>query len=373
MMTESFELSEFMDLLTLLATTRGPSLGEAPRRTCLQDYLLNHQITTSVDRAGNLWVRYGQGKWEDSVVFDAHMDVVQEGYTSTINCDEDLITGMGVADNLTAVSLLAMYAVYLEKLRPSFSRPLYFLFSTGEEGSGNLKGVRQAVSDNITPPYAFVSFDLSFDEYAVEGLGSVRYRANITCPGGHSWGDYGIPGAIDQMMGLLMSLKEDAHKLASHDQGLLSFNIGTFEGGEGINSIARNAVATFEFRTPDPVMLDNVDGKVAQAIKKLNIAGSCDAVCELTSRRPAAQSVFRERLEPQVVRILESIGEKASPVIRSTNINATLDAGWPSICMGLCTGGRFHTHQEFVRIDSIEKGWRVLKHLSSALLGVAMP
>lgn len=367
-MTEHFTMTAFLDLILTLAQTPGPSLGEAPRRTILEDFFVRRGVAYTVDRAGNLWVQHGQGTWEDSVVFDAHMDVVQEGFSTSCECREQIMTGLGVGDNLSAVTLLALFAVRLNRQKSVFHRPLYFLFSTGEEGDGNLHGVRQVLKDHNTAPHAFVSFDLSFDEYSVAGLGSIRYRADVSCPGGHSWSDHGIPGAIDQIMAMLGSLKQTVQTLSESSPGTVTMNVGTISGGEGINSIARKAMATFEFRSPDPSVLETVDKDVYEITKQLNAADSVDVVCSMTSRRPAAQPVCPERIEPHVAAILDGIGEKTKRVIRSTNINATLTAGWPSICLGLCTGGRFHTHEEFVRLDSIEKGWHVLGRLAEILL-----
>lgn len=368
-MTMAFSMAAFLDLIGTLAQTPGPSLGEAPRRKVLEDFFAKHGAAFSVDGAGNLWVSHGQGAWEDAVVFDAHMDVVQEGVCRRFECRDNIMTGLGVGDDLTAVALLALFAVHLKQEKRIFHRPLHFLFSTGEEGDGNLHGVRQVVSDHAAAPHAFVAFDLSFDEYSVAGLGSIRYKAEITCPGGHSWSDYGIPSAIDQMIALLSQLKQQVKAVSEMSTEPVTMNVGTIFGGEGINSIARKARATFEFRSPSPPRLETLDKMVYDAVKALNATDSVDAVCTVTSRRPAASSVQPERIVPPILEILDHLGEPTRHVIRSTNINATLDSGWPSICLGLCTGGRFHTHEEFVRLDSVEKGWRLLERLSEMMLG----
>ncbi|MBU1172554.1 MAG: M20/M25/M40 family metallo-hydrolase [Proteobacteria bacterium] len=367
-MLTSCDQEQFFKLIKKLAITPGPSLGEAPRRSVLEGFFLEHKVSYQVDMAGNLWVSYGQGSWTDTVVFDAHMDVVQEGYTKFVEERDGCIRGLGLGDNLTAVTLLAMLAVDLQKKAPGFRRPLNILFSIGEEGEGNLKGVRQVVQDHDKAPYAFVSFDLSFDEYSLAGLGSNRYAVEMTCPGGHSWSDYGLPGAIDQMMQCLTSLKEKVRELSHENPGCLSFNIGTIQGGEGINSIARKAQARFEFRSTNPQYLKILDHEVGENLAMVNRIPGVSASCTLIGSRPAAPPVCPERTEPHVVRILAELDEKTRPVVRSTNINATLAAGWPSICLGLCESGRFHSHDEYVVINSLEKGWSVLVKLAQTLL-----
>jgi acetylornithine deacetylase/succinyl-diaminopimelate desuccinylase-like protein len=305
------------------------------------------------------------------VVFDAHMDVVQEGFTKAFEHREGYLNGLGVTDNLTAVTFLAMLAVVLKNQRLRLHRPVWILFSTGEEGEGDLHGVRQVVADHVSAPYAFVSFDLCFDEYSVAGLGSLRYALDVHCPGGHSWSDYGLPGAIDRMMAILGYLKQEVLRLADGREGYLSFNIGTVQGGEGINSIARSAAARFEFRSVDPETLAVLNRLVQERLDLVNQDPRVQARCTRIGQRPAARPVLPERMEPLVCRILEAAGKSTRSVVRSTNINATLAAGWPSICLGLCEGGRFHSHEEYLRIDSLETGWQVLRQLTDGLAGRA--
>ncbi|GAB6094964.1 M20/M25/M40 family metallo-hydrolase [Desulfatiferula olefinivorans] len=324
-----------------------------------------------MDGAGNLWVSVGEGPWSETLVLDAHMDVVQEGCAKSLDHRDGCLYGLGVTDNLTAVTFLAMLAVTLIRQRVAVERPVRILFSTGEEGEGDLCGVRQVVADHPSAPYAFISFDLCFDEYSVAGLGSLRYALEVQCPGGHSWSDYGLPGAIDRMMAILDTLKQETVRRAAGRREYLSFNIGTVTGGEGINSIARSALARFEFRSVDPDPLTALDRLVHRQISLVNQDHRVKARCTPIGQRPAARPVLPERTEPLVRRILESVGRSTRSVVRSTNINATLAAGWPSICLGLCEGGRFHSREEYLRIDSLETGWQVLLRLTQAIAGGA--
>ncbi len=370
-MIGSWSRQDFLALIGKLAKVKGPSLGEGPRREVLEDFFHDSGVPCETDRAGNLLVKLGKGPVEETVVFDAHMDVVQEGFTDTVVYEHGRMKGLGLADNLTAVTLLALFAAVIQKDHVhALKRPLTILFSTGEEGHGNLNGVKQFIDDFGGSPYLFLCFDLGFDTYSISGLGSSRYELTVRCPGGHSWDDYGTPGAIDVMMHFLASVSRVFEEQSAKHPGSLSFNIGSVHGGEGINSIAGNAKATFEFRavSPEPLaILESEIENIRVNMDKMNDVALC---CTITGRRPAALPVNPERIEPLVRDVLRSIGEKTTERVRSTNINATLASGWPSICMGLCTCGRFHTSEEFVVMDSIEKGWGVLSELSKRLLCV---
>lgn len=367
-MIDYFDTNEFITLLKSLALTRGPSLFEGPRREVLEKFLNENGVKTEVDAAGNLWVGFGGGPWAETVIFDAHIDVVQKGYAAEVRTDGDRLSGMGVADDLTAVTMLAFLAKMIAGQQPVLKRPLKILFSVGEEGDGNLKGVRQAVKDYSKPPYLFISFDLSFNEYSVSALGSKRYLLTVEGPGGHSWGDYGSPNAIDIIHGFFSEIKEAFKKIESENRGDVSFNIGSIKGGEGINSIAKFSEATFEFRGVDFQLLEQLDQVARKAAENFNNREELTVYLSLSSERPASKPVSPERIEPLVTKLLSSVCENPVSVPRSTNINIPLASGWPSICIGLCRSGRYHSEEEYVEIDSLKEGWILLCELFNELI-----
>lgn len=364
----TFNQKEFLALLENLATTKGASLAEKPRREAIKGFLTDNGIVTTEDSAGNLWAEFGEGDFKDAVIFDAHIDVVQKGYASTVEYDSQRIIGMGVADNLTAVAMLAFLAKSVITNEKTFKRPLKLLFSVGEEGDGNLKGVRQVVKENNTPPYLFISFDLSFEEYSISALGSKRYHIKFDCPGGHSWDDYGTPSAIDELFAFFEALKSGFAVIESSNSGNVSFNTGTIQGGEGINSISKSAEATFEFRSVDHKILEKSDDLIVGIIDKIAGKKDVDVSCILTGERPAAHPVKPARIEPLVRELLATVCENPLAVPRSTNINIPLVAGWPSVCMGLCFGGRFHSDEEYVELESLKDGWNLLYRLFEELV-----
>lgn len=359
-MRPPFQQATCMDLLITLAETPGPSLEETLRRKVLEDFFTDRGVPFSVDGAGNLRVLVGEGPWEETVVFDAHMDVVQEGFEAKVTRDEDRLMGMGVADDLAAVTLLAHLAADLCDRKVALERPLLILFSTGEEGDGNLKGIRHLVAEKEKPPHLFVSFDLNFDHICLTALGSKRYRIAAQAPGGHSWSDFGLPSAIDSLMALLTDVKHRFGAITATHPGQASCNVGTIQGGEGINSIAAGASATFEFRSVDPKILNRLDQDLQESLAS-HATEAVTFSCTTTGERPAASPVESHRIEPMAVKAIhDATGITPKEIPMSTNINVPLSKGWPCVCMGLCQGGRFHSHEEFLIIDSLAQGWEVL-------------
>ncbi len=368
-MTPLFDRIEFSNLIESLATSPGASLNEGPRRDILKYYLSSNGVEHETDSAGNLWCHLSCGHWADTIIYDAHIDVVQKGCIPSVIYDGGKMIGMGIGDNLTAVALIAMLGKAVKKGEVVLNRPLKLLFSVGEEGDGNLKGVRQVVCDYNSPPRLFISFDLSFEEYSVSALGSKRYEINVSCPGGHSWDDYGTPGAIEQLIDFFNDLKKGAAHVFSQNQGRISFNTGMISGGEGINSISGKASATFEFRSVNEHLLEKMDQLVFEIADAMILNTGVSVRCVHTGERPAAQPVASETIEPIVKRLLRDVCEDPQSVPRSTNINVPLVSGWPSICMGICRGGRFHSEEEYVEVDSVNDGWQVLLALTKELAG----
>ena len=110
-MNTEFPESEFLDLLVGLMVTPGPSLGEEPRRRFIEAWFEASGLTCGTDAAGNVLACYGTGEPGETVIFDAHIDVVEKGFCATPRVDNEAIHGLGSGDNLVAVAMLMLLAV----------------------------------------------------------------------------------------------------------------------------------------------------------------------------------------------------------------------------------------------------------------------
>ena len=350
--------NDFLQLLQKLAITPGPSLNEKERLDYIKSFLSSYNVEYNSDKSGNIWVTLKEGDWSDTVIFDAHVDVVEKGYCENVIIKDDRITGLGVGDNLTAVAMLLLMIKDVTLNKKALNYPLKVLFSVGEEGEGNLKGVRQMVNDNPSAPKLFISFDISYNEYSKDGLGSNRYKVQVQCPGGHSWHDYGSPNAISKVVSILHSIETNLDK---RYQGT-SFNIGGISGGKGINSIARNAEAIFEFRGIDPNNLEKIDNSIHTIVDSFNKEQTIVKITDL-GKRPAAFENIPNELDEIIQTIYAKQKINLQHQIRSTNINIPLAAGWPSVCLGLCDCFNYHREDEYLEQSSLPKGWEILKDI----------
>ncbi|MGM0417714.1 MAG: M20 family metallopeptidase [Thermodesulfobacteriota bacterium] len=351
----NFNKDNFFILLEKLAKTPGESLNESKRVEVIKNFLTKNSISFKTDSAQNIIIHVNPGEKEKTVIFDAHTDVAGKGYTDNLTINDKITRGRGCADDLCAVAMLMLAAQELKNHK--LKKPFTILLSTGEEGKGNLKGIKTFIKDFKAIPEKFISFDLSYNLVSVSGLGSKRFSAEIFTKGGHSYENRENPNAVEIMCELLFKVKEQL-KLAEF-KNLPSFNAGKISGGSEINLIADYAYSCFEFRSVNPddlLKTEKILNKTADNLKNKDIKISIKDY----GSRPAAEEKSGTEILNKILPLFQrnSIAPEIKPM--STNINAALAAGWPSLCTGLCDCGNFHTENEYIINDSLEKGWDLL-------------
>ncbi len=157
--------------------------------------------------------------------------------------------------------------------------------------------------------------------------------------------------------------------MATQSKEVITFNIGSIQGGQAINTIARFAEVRFEFRSTAPNLLQQMEQTVSDVAMRIKARQDVSLVHTLIGERPAAQPVHPERIEPLVRQLLIEQGEEIISKPRSTNMNIPLSMGWPSICMGLCRCRNYHREDEYLYLDSLPLGWELLNKLTQELVG----
>ena len=367
-MDEREPMTDVRELLERLVTTPGPTGGEGPRLEAIHQWARQAGLPTRSDAAGNVWIEIGpEGPWEDSLLLDAHVDVVGAGGADRLVEQDGRLVGAGVADDLAAVALLSVFAKYLSEQGFERRRPLRIVLTVGEEGLGNLRGIRQVTDDHPTAPFVLVSLDGSRHKCHVAGLGSNRYRLAGTGEGGHSWSAWGTPSATEAIVDALVRMRRVRRHVARQVDRLVSFNIGSLAGGEGINCISRAAQATFEFRSPSADALREVDVGVRSVIHRMSSAGTIDLDLETVGLRPAADAVDDGTLLNTVQRVWQRHDVPVAPSVASTNINVPLTRGWRAVCVGIVDGGNGHRTDEYIETASLQTGWAMLNDLATEL------
>lgn len=363
---ESFE--ETLQLLEALCKIPAPSNHEEKRAAFCKNWLeQNGAEGVFIDKACNVVYPLNCEGKEDIVVFMAHTDTVFPDLTVPMlyTRDEKYIYSPGVGDDTVCVVMMLMIIKYIVKnhLKPNCG--ILFVANAGEEGLGNLKGVKQIMSDYQGRISHVYTLDERYHELICKCVGSHRYKISIETEGGHSFSDFGNLNAICVAAELIQKLNtcQVPHIGDSHT----TYNVGVIEGGTSVNSIAQNAFFLYEYRSDSHDCMEIMKAFFEKEIE--NMQKNCDAkICvETIGIRPCGHDVDQEILEKLIQRAV-AICQKHSglPCKRtsgSTDANIPMSMGIPAICVGTYQGGGVHTREEYLDIDSIPVGLKIVAEL----------
>jgi acetylornithine deacetylase/succinyl-diaminopimelate desuccinylase-like protein len=209
---------------------------------------------------------------------------------------------------------------------------------------------------------AHIVLDGAGHEVAVtEALGSRRFLATVSGPGGHSWTDAGSPNPIAILSHAIAALTT----VGEPRETRTTLNVGTIEGGSSVNAIPEHASARFDLRSTSSEELVCLEVELHRAIEDAVLAGN-RAAAELRKRRADAQAAFTiERIGDRPAGRLENasngqtlyedllavdrhLGIRTEPRIASTDANIPLSLGVAAVSIGAGgDGGGIHTRNEW--------------------------
>jgi tripeptide aminopeptidase len=314
------------------------------------------------------------------VVLSAHLDTVFPAETPLNPIqDGDRLAAPGACDNGAGVVGMLAIANALIKAGVELPAPLILLGNVGEEGEGDLRGVRHFYkhSDLAGRIAAHIVLDgAGADSAITQGLGSRRFMASVTGPGGHSFSDAGTPNPIAALASALAVLAQTP--LSAEPRTTL--NLGTISGGTSVNSIPESAQASIDFRSTDPEQLlrlevalhraveDSVERCNAQA-KAAEARGKLAYTIRKIGDRPAAQLPGDSPLLEALRAVDRHLGLRNELRLGSTDANIPLSLGVPALSMGAGgEGGGAHTQAEWYSARDREAGLRRVLLLTLAML-----
>jgi acetylornithine deacetylase/succinyl-diaminopimelate desuccinylase-like protein len=327
----------------------------------------------SIDRAGNVLATAGEPPY---VALTAHLDTVLAPRTrDDIAVDtEGRFHGAGVSDNGAGLAaLLAIARAWKSASRlPELPRGLLLVANVGEEGEGNLLGIRHLCKQGPLAKQidSFLIVDgANTDHITTRGLGSRRFEVTFTGPGGHSWSDFGTGNPVHALCRAVALFAET--RLDSGPKS--SVNVGLIEGGSGVNAIAQSARCKVDIRSESNARMDQLVEVLNSAVERArdleNQRASGGRVAVKTREigsRPAA-SLPEQAAILQYLRAVDShLGIRSHLDCSSTDANIPLAMGIPAVAIGAGgLGGGAHTPQEWFSPDGRDLG---LKRILLTLL-----
>ena len=375
------------DEQTRITEIPAPSFQEAQRAAYLRRALAACGLRVRSDDIGNvIGERPGSsapGSADDQVVLlVAHLDTVFPADTDVhVRREKGVLYAPGIADNGAGLSSLLGVARAMNEAKLKTRRTIVFAADVGEEGEGNLRGVRQLVESYGNRVAAVIAIDGASTDYVVtQALASRRIEITVTGPGGHSWTDFGVPNPINALArGISRFLK-----ITLPASPRTTFNIGEIEGGGSVNSIPARAAIKVDIRSEQEKEIGRVETALRDAIragiqeemdssKVRGIASADGGGLDMQSRalgvRPGGELPANSPLLQSVTEADRFLGNRSRTERSSTDANVPLSMGIPAIAMG--GGGRAggaHTSGEWYDPEGRELG---LQRILLTLLGTA--
>jgi acetylornithine deacetylase/succinyl-diaminopimelate desuccinylase-like protein len=315
-----------------------------------------------IDALGNVYARRPGGPEKPTLV-TAHTDTVFPKTTDlTVRKEGDRVYGPGLGDNSLGVAGLFALVEALNASQTKTPGDLWLAANVGEEGLGDLRGMR-AVMDRFGQAVraTVVIEGMSYGHVYHQAIGVHRLRLTMTGQGGHSWHDYGQASAIHGLVQLANQIV--ALQPATYPRTTL--NIGEIRGGTSVNTIAREASLELDLRSEDPTTLAALVAEVTGLLEQFKMK-DLTLTTTITSQRPAGSIAMDHPLLLLAAQSLRELG--VDPVYEkgSTDCNIPLSRGYPATVIGLCHGGNAHRPDEYIEPALLENG---LRHVVRVVMG----
>ncbi len=366
-----------------------PPFGEAARGKWLSERFQELGLAdVHVDEVGNVFgvhqAKTGIAPSQPYVALSAHIDTVFPSSTLlNIRQQGSRLYGPGVADNGAGIAAMLALASVIHSANVPHALPFLFIGNVGEEGEGDLRGMRHVFS---TPrwsgsiAYSVIIDGAGSDTVVAEALGSRRFEIIVRGPGGHSWSDFGMPNPIV----VLARAIDRFSRTAVPASPKTTFNVGVIRGGTSVNSIPESASIRVDLRSTSMAEIDRLEHVLRLAVEEA-IDKENRAAADRNTRRPhtvqsevvpignrPAGELPRDARILKVIRAVDAhLGNTAQIQRASTDANIPLSLGREAVAVGGGgSGGGAHTLQEWFDCNGRDLGLKRILLTMLALSGV---
>jgi len=354
-----------------------PPFQEQQRAAAIKTLLASSGLRVEIDKVGNVIGELPGANEKEIVVVAAHLDTVFPAGTEVkVHRESGRMSAPGISDNGTGLAALVALAraIHESKIKPQ--RTILFVADVGEEGEGNLRGMRAIVDTYRSKMKAAIVLDGSgTDHVTTKALASRRLEVLITGPGGHSWSDFGMPNPINALV--RASVRFINTRVPASPR--TTFNLGQIEGGTSINSVPHEARLKVDIRSENEDELLKLESALRECVSagvrdemespRDRSKGKLEWKVELLGSRPGGELAPDSPLLAALRSADQYVGNQSRVERSSTDANIPLANGIDAISIGAGgTGGGAHSLQEWYEPSGREMG---LRRAFLALLGVS--
>ena len=347
-------LRELVELTEIPA----PPFGEDIRARRFAELLREAGLDdVTIDEVGNAIGRRPGTDGTRVVAYNAHLDTVfPPGTDVTVRHADDRMYAPGIGDNTRGLVVVLAVLRALQDTGIRTKADILFVGNVGEEGLGDLRGVKHLFRDGAPKIDTLIAVDGGeTDRIVYGGVGSHRYRVTFNGPGGHSWGAFGLANPHHALGRAIAIFAENAPAVTSVGEKT-SYNVGRIGGGTSVNSIPFESWMEVDMRSGSQEKLDAIDGvlkaAVEQALREENAArlegDELTVDVKRVGTRPAASGNSHSAVVQRALAATEALGVDPDLRISSTDANLPLSLGIPAVTMSRGgISGNSHSPEEW--------------------------
>jgi tripeptide aminopeptidase len=357
-----------------------PPFKEQARAEAFRDMLKAHGLAdVEIDAEGNaMGLRKGTGG--GLVVVSAHLDTVfPEGTNVTVKREAGRLAAPGVGDDSAGLATLLSLLRAMDAAGIKTKRDILLVGDVGEEGLGDLRGMKQLFTKGKYKDR--IAYFFSLDGNGTSrigncGVGSKRYRVTFNGPGGHSYNAFGL---VNPMVAMSQAVVE-LYKVQTPAQPKATYSASVVGGGTSVNAIPNSAWMEFDMRSADAKELGRLESRllaiVKQAVDTENFArstkaGAVSADIKLVGDRPAGRTAATQDIVQLATAAFRAYGSTPTYECNSTDSNMPMSLGIPAITLpGVGKSDRTHALEEWMDTD-LESNLPLKSIVLTTILAVA--
>jgi tripeptide aminopeptidase len=354
-----------------------PPFQETHRAAALKDLLTEIGLAVQIDKVGNVIAELRGANEKEIILVGAHLDTVFPAGTDVkVRHEGSRMLAPGISDNGAGLAALLALARALRSAQIKPQRTILFVADVGEEGEGNLRGMRALVDAYRSKLKAVLVLDGSATDYVTtKALASRRLEAVVTGPGGHSWSDFGMSNPINALVRGSVRFINTKVPVSPRT----TFNIGQIEGGTSVNSIPFEARIKVDVRSESEDELTRLESALRECIAagvrdemdsaRDRTKGKLEWKVELLGSRPGGELASASPLLAALRAADEFVGNQSRVERSSTDANIPLSLGIDAIAIGAGgAGGGAHSLEEWYDPARREAG---LQRALLTILGIS--
>jgi tripeptide aminopeptidase len=354
-----------------------PEFNEGQRAEFVKKLFESIGLKARIDKTGNVIAERPGSDTKSVILLAAHLDTVFPASTDVkVKRDGNRLNAPGIADNGAGLAALVGLARALSESRIRTTKTIVLAADVGEEGEGNLRGIRALVENYGPRLAAVIAIDgASMEHVTTQGIASQRVEVEITGPGGHSWSDFGAPNPITALSRAIVKFSS----VPVSENPRSSYNFGVIDGGTSVNSIPSSASVKIDLRSEQEsqvrVMESALKEAVQSGVREENAVAransdSLKATLRSLGVRPSGKLPDNSPLLDTIRSVDTFLGSRSRLESSSTDANIPLSLGIPAVSIGGGgKGGGSHTPAEWYDATGREAGLKRLFLITVALAG----